>query len=142
NTGAEASLPDLMGMDETALVRQLKSRTKVYLDQDPDRWFAEAWDTVESLTLEEFEYYIQDGELISCFERDMLGPGASGRAVSPPGMTIAPGQGQDRPSVPEPAARVEMEHLTSGSQEYGVVRGLSAGGETVWSYETDRYEMA
>ena len=142
NTGAEASLSDLMGMDETALVRQLKSRTKAYLDQDPDRWFAEAWDTVESLTLEEFEYYVRDGELILCFETYMLGPGASGCAEVPTGMTIAPGQGQDRPSVPEPAAQVVMEHLTSGSQEYGVVRGLSADGGTMWSYETDRYEMA
>ena len=149
NTGAETSLPELMGMDEAALVQQLKSLTKSYMNQEPDLWFPEAWDTVDSFTLDEFEYYVNDGELILCYATYTLAPGAMGCVEVPTGMTIAPA-GQSPQGQPEqeqnhqPASgavsNVVMDYKYD-TQEYGIVRGLSAGGETVWSYETDRYDM-
>ena len=144
NTGEKASLPHLMGMDEAALTRQLKSLTKAHLDENPGLWFDEAWDTVDNLTLEEFEYYIQDGELVLCFETYLLGPGATGCLVLPTGMAIQPGLGQQSQgqSASDLVSQVVMDHRESGNREYAVFQGISSSGLVLWLYETDRYELA
>ena len=88
STGEAAQLPQMLGQDEAAVTEQLKTITKTYMTQNQAGWFDEAWETVDGYTLEDFPFYIQEGQVMLCFPTYALAPGASGSITVPTGLML------------------------------------------------------
>lgn len=86
NTGEELELTDVFSLSASEIESYLKSQTIEYMNSDPDRgwWnddFQNAWDIVNSKTLDEFDYYLQGDDIFICYPEYELGPGATGHVV-------------------------------------------------------------
>ncbi len=89
NTGSPATLTELTGIDSKALESQLKEKTWSYLTTEQgDELFAEAYDTLQDYTLDEFDFSVENGEIVLLFPVYTFAPGVSGSMTVPTGMYI------------------------------------------------------
>ncbi len=89
NTGAPATLTELTGIDSKTLESQLKEKTWSYLTTERgDELFAEAYDTLQDYTLDEFDFSIENGEIVLLFPVYTFAPGASGSMTLLTGVYI------------------------------------------------------
>ncbi len=83
NTGEFLTLPEVFTLDESEIVAYLKEQTLNYIQTHPGLiWFDDAADTVQSLTINDFNslYYIQGDTITLCYSTYMLG-GSSGCTI-------------------------------------------------------------
>lgn len=86
NAGEELELTDVFSLSVNEIENYLKSQTIEYMNNNPNMgWWNDvvqnAWDIVNSKTLDEFDYYIQGDNIFICYPEYELGPGAMGRVV-------------------------------------------------------------
>ena len=89
NTGEKLGIGDLFKGEDSALAMQIKDTAWEYLyGFYGTGLFEDAYDTLYGLALEDFLFYISEGELIVTFPTYMLAPGAAGSLTVPTGMYI------------------------------------------------------
>lgn len=83
-TGERLELTDCFSMSEEETLEYLRNQTKAYIDSHPDDgWISDVEETVNSYTLDQFEFYIEEGTVNLCYPTYELGPGAMGPVVIP-----------------------------------------------------------
>ena len=83
-TGERLELTDWFSMSEEETLEYLKNQTKAYMDGHPDAgWNSTAEETVNSYTLDQFEFYIEEDTVNLCYPTYELGYGATGPVVIP-----------------------------------------------------------
>ncbi|MBQ4561212.1 MAG: S-layer homology domain-containing protein [Clostridia bacterium] len=89
NTGKVATLTELTGKDPYTLEYELASSAWRYLKNNRygDYW-SDAYSILQNYTLAEYNFYIQNGQIVLCFPTYELGPGASGSFEIPTGIYI------------------------------------------------------
>ncbi len=89
NTGLRLSLSDLTQEDADSFEQNLKDITWEYLESEyGEGLFPDAYDTLYNKNLDEFSFYIDDGEIVLVFSTYELAPGAAGSITSPTGIYI------------------------------------------------------
>ena len=89
NTGSLATLTELTGIDSKALESQLKEKTWSYLTTEhKDELFAEAYNTLQDYTLDKFDFYVENGEIVLLFPVYTFAPGVVGSMTVPTGVCI------------------------------------------------------
>lgn len=83
NTGEILSLTDVLSLNKSEIEQYLKEQTKQYIADNPDKgWWNDeiqnAVSTVDSYTLEQFHYYIENDNIYLCYPKYELGPGVMG----------------------------------------------------------------
>ena len=85
-TGEKLSLAQLTDLPEEEFAAQLKQIVCEYLAPDIDLLFEDPAITLETYTLEDFPYCIEDGELVLLFSTYTFGPGTMGPTVIQTGI--------------------------------------------------------
>lgn len=80
-TGEKLSLARLSDLPEEEFAEQLKQIVCDYLAQDIDLLFEDPAVVLETYSLEDFSYCIEEGELVLLFSTYTFGPGAMGSTV-------------------------------------------------------------
>lgn len=89
NTGSPATLTELTGIDSKTLESMLKEKTWSYLTTEhKDELFAEAYDTLQDYTLDKFNFYVENGEIVLLFPVYTFAPGVVGSMTVPTGVYI------------------------------------------------------
>ncbi len=89
NTGEEATLPVLTGMEEEELLPLLRQIAWEGLqEQLGDALFPGVEERVANMQLEEFKYFVRDGEIFIEFEQYDVAAGAFGETVIPTGLYL------------------------------------------------------
>lgn len=89
NTGEPMTLTQLLGMEEDTLAGKLKNIAWSYLSENFLGGLLEnAYDLLYDYALEDFHYYVQNGELILTFPTYSLGFGTSGAYTIPTGLYV------------------------------------------------------
>lgn len=83
NTGKELDLTEIFSLSEVQIERYFKDKTFEFMAVHPDYpwWMDElqnAWITVNSYQLEDFNYYIEGNNVVLVYHKYELGPGALG----------------------------------------------------------------
>lgn len=89
NTGRAATLAELTGIDAKTLESRLKEKTWSYLTSEMlEALFEDAYDTLQDYTLDEFNYCLQNGEIVLLFPVYTFAPGVAGSTQVPTGIYI------------------------------------------------------
>ena len=89
NTGSPATLTELTEIDSKTLEAQLKEKTWSYLTTEhKDELFAEAYNTLQDYTLDKFDFYVENGEIVLLFPVYTFAPGVVGSMTVPTGVYI------------------------------------------------------
>lgn len=95
NSGEALSIRNLIDAEDSVISAYLKETAKQYIRNSGDRYFMEdAEKTVEAYELDTFPFYIEDKQIILCFETYELASGADGPIIIPTGLFL----GQEKPS--------------------------------------------
>jgi len=79
NTGEELHIPDLIDADDGLILTCLKEQTKRHMRFiDNDIYYEEAEQTVDGYGMDDFPYYVENGQVVLCFETYKLASGAVG----------------------------------------------------------------
>ena len=98
NTGEIATLADLTGIDEETLLPQLRSIAITKLkNQYGTMLLDSAENTVSHMQLEEFDYYVYEGEIWLHFEKYSVTPGVCGAVNISTGLYLG-GNGEQPPA--------------------------------------------
>ncbi len=76
-TGDLLTLVDLLGSDKDAATA-VRQAVIDYMDTQGDMWQPDAYKKVRTMALEDFEFYLDDGQIILLFDTYVLAPGAAG----------------------------------------------------------------
>ncbi len=89
NTGLRTTIVELTGRNAQSLETQLKEISWHYLTTNlSDELFDTAYNTLNKYKLEEFEFYLENSEIILTFPTYTFASGAAGPAVIPTGIYI------------------------------------------------------
>lgn len=89
NSGEELSIKDLVDAEPSSISAYLKETTKQYLQNNGDRYLSEeAKKTIEAYELDAFPFYIEDKQMILCFETYELASGATGPVIVTTGLFL------------------------------------------------------
>lgn len=89
NTGKAVALSELSDLTEAEFTQQLKTIVWDYLTENyGEGLFSNAEQVLESYTLEAFDFFIQDGEIILTFPTYTFSSGAAGATVVPTGLRV------------------------------------------------------
>lgn len=86
NTGEVLPLSRLSDLAEAEFEAQLKRIICAELQEDIDFLFQDPAEVLAEYTLSDFDFYIEEGELVLTFPTYTFGPGAMGPAVIPTGL--------------------------------------------------------
>lgn len=91
NSGEELSIKNLVDAEDSVISAYLKEIAKQYIRNDTNSYFMEdAEKTIEAYELDAFPFYIEDKQIVLCFETYELAPGASGPTIIPTGLFLGP----------------------------------------------------
>ena len=95
NSGEELSIKNLVDAEDSVISVYLKETAKEYIRNSGDRYFMEdAEKTIEAYELDAFPFYIEDNQIVLCFETYELASGADGPIIIPTGLFL----GREKPS--------------------------------------------
>ena len=89
NTGLPATLAELTGRNPSSLEKQLKEIVWAFLINDfGETPMYNARETLDNYKLEEFDFYLLDGEIVLLFPTDTFGSVAAGQVIVETGIYI------------------------------------------------------
>lgn len=88
NTGGEATLVDLTGIDEQTLLPLLQEIAWAELETYGYDLLDNAHDTLLRMKLEDYDFYVRDGEIILHFRKYLMTAGVAGAQNVPTGLYI------------------------------------------------------
>lgn len=89
HTGKPATLPELLGQDESSVTATLRDIVSKFLQQDP-QVYSSAHNLSKYTSTDKFGFYIKDGAITLVFPTYEFAPGAAGPTVIPTGLTVQP----------------------------------------------------
>ena len=89
NTGEYATLPEITGMEPSVLLPKLQQAAWEGLQEMCGYMLMDdAYDTLMGMTLDDYDYFVQDGELWLHFRKYLMAAGAAGAQNIPTGIYI------------------------------------------------------
>ncbi len=90
HTGQQLQLADLSDLPEEEFIRQLRDAVCADLEPEREYLFSDPADVLANYTLEDFNYYLDNGQIVLEFPTYTFGPGAMGSTTVYTGIFVNP----------------------------------------------------